>query len=571
MPIDLKWVRSDPDQVREWQNLRRRRDDGGDNETVGMDLVDTFLHKDEVSLKNLQTLQEHKKSLKQVQMALRPKKPRDDKGAEANNAADTQELSREDLLNEKKAIETKIRSVEADWKTSLEETQKALCRLASPVTVMKSTGDGGSDYDLDASQVSVTPVSLPVSGNTRTFLAMDLEQAWKQYTLRYFSSYRSVEMPGGLPVVEMPSDGSKLSDHPSIGMDRAIELWGCLSTQIPSSDYEPCSRSSSQADNHTITTLPSWIRLLTEFLPNKSIWGEKELPRCTAIWSTGEKDSSGLSLNGGSFSMDLLAVMAPSVVDAREIQNKLIQELIEYYNGLLTESRQLKRILVAPPDLHSHERSRIEIHLEMSPSCAQDDKIKTLRLGWVSHWGDAATRACDMAFAGGGVVQAGGKKKYKASRNAASKEYVHLVQASVIDESTWKKILYANACPASTESTDLSLNVPSVLVRHLVRPLSGSSGIPWKDLFFDENSKKKKKESVFGVLGDRNDRSFGSKKHQEAPVNSCNSGSGIVTAGEEKAQPRFPPFGKITSLSQEELQKRTRLEKISCPYDFLFE
>ena len=27
MPIDLKWVRSDPDQVREWQNLRRRNDD----------------------------------------------------------------------------------------------------------------------------------------------------------------------------------------------------------------------------------------------------------------------------------------------------------------------------------------------------------------------------------------------------------------------------------------------------------------------------------------------------------------------------------------------------------------
>ncbi len=553
MPIDLKWVRSDPDQVREWQNLRRNNDD---NENV--DLVETVLHKDEVSRKNLLTLQEHKKSLKQVQMALRPKKPRNGDGSETNTTtADTQELSREDLLHEKKAIETKIRSAEADWKASLEETQRALCTLASPVTVMKQNGD---DYDLDANQVSVTPVSLPVSGNTRTFLAMDLEQAWKQYTLRCFSSYLSVEMPRGIPVVETPLDDSQLSgDDASIHLDRALELWGCFSTQIPTTDQTP---SHSQADNRTIAILPSWIRLFAEFLPNKSIWGEKELPRFTAIWSRGKQNSAGVS---GTFSLDLLAVMAPSVVDAREIQNKLIQELLEYYNGLLTMSKsrqQLKRILVAPPDLQSHERSRIEIHLPMNSS---NDKVETLRLGWVSHWGDAATRACDMAFAGGGVVQAGGKKKYKASRNASSKEYVHLVEASVVDESTWNKILCANSSASCEESTDLSLTVPSVLVPHLVRTLSGSLRVPWSNLFLDEKSKKKTKESVFGVLGGRNDCQ---KKRQESPVNPSKSNSAV---GDRKAQSIFPPLGAISSLSREELQTRARLEKLSCPYDFLFE
>ena len=530
MPIDLKWVRSDPDQVREWQNLRRRNDD---DENV--DLVDQVLHKDEVSRKNLLTLQEHKKSLKQVQIALRPKKPKNDEEIETN----TPELSREELLNEKKAIDTKIRLAEAEWKASLEDTQRALCRLASPVTDMKPNGDY---YDVDANQVSVTSVSLPVSGNTRTFLAMDLEQAWKQYTLRYFSSYLSVELPRGIPVVDTPLDNSELDA--SISVDRALELWGSLSP------------SKSQADNRTIAILPSWMRLLTEFLPNKSIWGEKELPRFSSIWSQGEQNSTEGS---GNFSLGLLAIMAPSVVDAREIQNKLIQELLEYYSGLLTTvgefRQQLKRVLVAPPDLHCHERSRIEIHLQMN------DKIETLRLGWVSHWGDAASRACDMAFAGGGVVQAGGKKKYKASRNAASKEYVHLVEASVVDESTWIKILYANC---STETADVSLTVPSVLVPHLVRPLSDSLSVPLSNLFLDEKSKKKKKESVFGVLGARDD----GQKKQELPIHPSNSRSGV---GNEKLQPKFPPLGAVPSLSQEELQKQRRLEKLSCPYDFLFE
>ena len=531
MPIDLKWVRSDPDQVREWQNLRRHN-----NDDENVDLVDQVLHKDEVSRQNLLTLQGHKKSLKQVQMALRPKKPKNDEGSETI----TPEISREDLLNEKKAIDTKIRLAEAEWKASLEDSRRSLCRLASPVTDMKPNG---ADYDLEANQVRVMSVSLPVSGNTRTFLAMDLEQAWKQYTLRYFSSYLSVEMPGGIPVVDTPLDNSQLDA--SISVDRALELWGSLSP------------SKSQADNRTIAILPSWIRLLTDFLPNKSIWGEKELPRFTAIWSQGERNSVDF---GGSFSLDLLAVMAPSVVDAREIQNKLIQELLEYYSGLLTavgESRQqLKRVLVAPPDLHCHERSRVEIHLQVN------DKIETLRLGWVSHWGDAATRACDMAFAGGGVVQAGGKKKYKASRNAASKEYVHLVEGSVVDETTWKKILYANS---STESTDVTLTVPSVLIPHLVRPPSDSLSVPLSNLFLDEKSKKKKKESVFGVLRARDD---GQKNQQELPIHPSNSRSAV---GNEKPQPKFPPLGAISSLSQKELQKRRRLEKLSCPYDFLFE
>ena len=77
MPIDLKWVRSNPDQVREWQNQRRAyaTTKGGDgcagdiglNGNMSIDLVDDVLQKDELSRKNLQKLQEHKRKLKQLQ------------------------------------------------------------------------------------------------------------------------------------------------------------------------------------------------------------------------------------------------------------------------------------------------------------------------------------------------------------------------------------------------------------------------------------------------------------------------------------------------------------------------
>ena len=187
MPIDLKWVRSDPDQVREWQSLRKKYDDGSvqDNDVERTDLVDAVLRKDELSRKNLQTLQEHKKALKQLQVRLRPKK-----NAEEENRED----DRENLLKEKKSVEAKIRLAEADWKASLEDTYKTLCQLASPVTKP-------NDCDLDASQVTVRSCSLPF-GHAKSSLGMDLQQAWRQYTHRHFAEYLWVELPRGIPVLE---------------------------------------------------------------------------------------------------------------------------------------------------------------------------------------------------------------------------------------------------------------------------------------------------------------------------------------------------------------------------------
>jgi len=215
-----------------------------------------------------------------------------------------------------------------------------------------------------------------------------------------------------------------------------------------------------------------------------------------------------------------------------------------------------------------------------------NNHINTLRLGWVSHWGDAATRACDMSFAGGGVVRAGGKNKYsnKSARNASTKEYVYLVEASVIDNSSsmWNKILYANSNAAlfSTDDADLSrrkekqvsVDVPPVLEPYLIRPIpNNSSSILLGDLFLDEKSKKKKKETVFGVRRDTKDTSVRHNEQQEPAIPCNNSRVSELDSACAKDQPTFPPFGATSTMSQEELQKRIRMEKLSCPYDFLFE
>jgi hypothetical protein len=662
--------------------------------TNTMDLVDAVLFKDELSRKHLQNLQDHKKCLKQLQLRLRPtknktpqpvvgkkKKKKDTENEDSNSNSETTTLpntaqkrqqeslapssstsssatEREDLMKEKKDIETRIKLAEADWKASLQDTHKTLCKLASPVTTImtKANGDergGGGDiitaafHDPDAIQV-VAPPPLLVPNNAggcpnRSSLGMDLEQAWRQYTLRHFAAYLWVELPGGVSVVESSSDNasSRLPSlsplhAPCINRDRAHELWG------------PIGRDSSST-NTPVAMLPSWIRLLTESLPNKSIWGEKELPRYTAIWSSPkEKYSKGESgdqqddddddddwfgvLPGvssssihGPFSLELVAIAAPSVVDAREIQNNLVEELLNYYSGLLGDVREdepqsrnkkalLKRVIVSPPDLHTHEWSRIEIHCQLPSSSspfnfcnAKEEKnsvtesrtndnnvnnnnsINTLRLGWVSHWGDAATRACDMSFAGGGVVRGGGKNKYsnKSARNASTKEYVHLVEASVIDNSSsmWSKILYANSnAPLfSTDDADSSrrkekqalVDVPQVLVPYLIRPIPKNSlSVPLEDLFLDEKSKKKKKETVFGVRPDIKDTSVHRDEQREPAIIPCNNsrmGMSEMDSACAKDQPRFPPFAANSTMSQEELQKRIRMEKLSCPYDFLFE
>eukprot|EP00536_Pseudo-nitzschia_multiseries_P001533 jgi/Psemu1/283091/fgenesh1_pg.19_\ len=746
MPIDLKWVRTDPDRVREFQALRRRprqrrrqrrevrvqgqvrvrdrTDDENENDSHlyrPVDPVGEVLRRDELARKQLQSLQEFKRSLGQLQIRLRPPKSKDtnkdkdnsedknkNKNKNKNNSETTSaEEDRQRLLDDKKALEATIKDAETTWKRLEREAHAALCRLASP-----------------------------------------------DYTMRYFAHYSAgVELPPGMLVVAPPpprpgsnTDSSSASGLGGLGLspERAHELWGCCSddalglspgedggetddgatataaagsslsstTNCPickvaafgkdshsySHSHSHSSFSSPESPSNTdvscpIVVLPSWIRLLTECLPNKSIWGERELPRYSALWgsdpsentstgtsvsaSTGARvstiastrqhthwlgrlaedpldsdfDGAGRSPTPAMSSLEIVALSAPSVVDAREIQAKLVDELAGFYESLLpaaTSSKnskpklkpKLKRVVVPPPELHAHEWSRVELHLPLplplQSQTGNDDNDndnetkdgcdvvrKTLRLGHVSHWGDAATRACGMAFAGGGIVRAGGKHKKKSGGGrgggggggGTTKEYVHLIRASVIDDTTWNKILYANSSDSNSNSnlnTNLNSNsnssttttttgggglfvdLPPSLVPHLVRPLpgnpprialrdwipGGSSGSSSGGACHKPNAKTKKtKDAVFGtivVADDAKQKHKGGKSGGFLPLrNETETANDAVDASVEDAgarsnRPKFPPMAFPPSGDELRQQQRMRWEKLSCPYDFVF-
>ena len=226
MPIDLKWVRTDPDRVREWQNLRRRVFDAGsesgngdaDDAAVATDLVGDVLEKDELSRKHLRALQEHKRSLKEIQVGLRPNQkntddrgntdaPTDPKSGRAEGGATKPEFlpppanDRETLLRKKKAAERKIGLAEADWRASLREMREALSGLASPVAPAKPDPNGGGDSEGTTLRTALPPVCF---GGKKTVLGGDLERAWTEHTLRRFAAYPWVELPGGVPVAAEP-------------------------------------------------------------------------------------------------------------------------------------------------------------------------------------------------------------------------------------------------------------------------------------------------------------------------------------------------------------------------------
>jgi hypothetical protein len=423
MPIDLKWVRNNPDRVREWQTLRRRRCCHGD-------AVDRCLQLDEVSRNHLRMAQNHKRSLQTLKKRLRPGGCTSDQ--------------RQQLLEEKTRVEDQIKHHEKLWKAALEDTHVALCRLASPVGTVNEVKEPW----ITTNNNNHAPQSRNESNAKR---------AWKDYTLWYFENYHWVA-----------SSTTTTNSPPG----RALELWG---------DDE---------DENLSVLLPSWIRLLEEGLPSKSIWGDKELPRYTALVSSTKEDE---------LSLGIVALTAASPVDARQVQSELLDELCGYYSSLLVGNSTLHPRILAPHELNPHEWSRIEVWLY--------NEGKKHRLGWISHWGDAATRACGMAFAGGGT-------------KSDSKEYVHLVEASVVDESTW-----------------------AAMETHVAAPPACSTTSKTPDLVWNGTTKPKTKDAVFGT-----------KPPPRKPK---------PQQDEDTIAPKFPPRKPEDTTTKQ-------WEQRSCPFDFVF-
>jgi hypothetical protein len=133
----------------------------------------------------------------------------------------------------------------------------------------------------------------------------------------------------------------------SIDPDVAHSVWGCQRTELVDTDHErSCQicRIERNEDSQPLpspsTILPTWMRLLTDFVPQKSIWGDKQLPVYAAVWSSNRQ---GLhATDGSSFTLDVVGLTASSVVDARQVQEDMINRVVEYYASLFMGLSQSK-------------------------------------------------------------------------------------------------------------------------------------------------------------------------------------------------------------------------------------
>lgn len=439
-----------------------------DDDTSTLDLVDLVVQKDQESRNHLRTLQDFKRRLNVLQQSLRPSQ-KETKCAIVDNANDDEEDQfRAALLEERAQIQQKIQMINAKWKASCRDTQEALWKLASPVDVVGCEQNGRQEIP-DPLEGSGFSVIVPPShlGSEDTQTAVDLHRAFSHYALQFFGAY---------PLLHM----SRETSLACVSADRAHALWGCRWNLKDSIDS--CSICNAEKAG-TAAKLPPWVRLLTDFVPPKSIWGDKRLPVYSALWNSLDDDESSPTLP---FTLDLVALTASSVVDARQVQSNMVEELKEFYGSLLVGEEEkevdgvveqrvsIMRRRVAPSELDCHEWSRIEVCAMVGGTPGHDGSTTLFRLGTVSHWGDAAARACDMAFAGGGNARSKGKKKQNAFNYV--KEYVQVVQASVVKTDTWNKILYlVNRHSNCSHSMTLALkrllaDLPDNATVHLSEP-----------------------------------------------------------------------------------------------------
>jgi hypothetical protein len=568
MPIDLKWVRQNPKQVEEWQRLRHL--------LRAPDVCPTIevLVQDELCRKYLFEIQQYKKHIKQIQQQLRPRNCSGDRNNES--ISEQQQQQRNTLLQDKKKLEDQIQHVETLLSKSTRETQRALWKLGSPIIERKEQTACVAVEEVSSS-LTVLEGNVSLSG-----LGMAIQHSWKQYTMEYFATvYPSIELERGITVKDATATSSNNS---FIDPDSAHAIWGCSNliglVDSPQTDDNRmtrcplCNISSEQQQKHPAEVmLPTWIRLLKQHIANKSIWGDKQLPVFASIWSNNDStndktankiwltprrnndDNTTLSLRS-QFSLELIAFTASSLVDAREIQNDMVSELKEYYSSLLifddtTSSTSSDRVIihhVDPPDLNIHEWNRIEIHAKTMSSVCQ-----TVCLGWVSCWGDAASRTLDMAFAGGGI-RTTRKQAKKKSSSQVCKEYVYVVQASVVDPSTWEKFILLNSKESDLQKTvgiPPTMKPPPCLASNLATKTTKSehtgevAWIPVQDLTLTLGKKNKKSGSVFGP---KRETSRSGRR-----------------GGDNLDKPKFPPIWTLEGASN-----GVENEALSCPFEFLF-
>jgi hypothetical protein len=128
-----------------------------------------------------------------------------------------------------------------------------------------------------------------------------------------------------------------------------------------------------------------------------------------------------------------------SPVDIQLVVSSSKDELVSFYESLLLSTAKVTTVELPVSLLDLHKVSRIMVMMA-------NDVV----LGWVSNFGDAASRACEITFAGGG--------------HQTRREYVHWVQATVGGPETIAKLLQCNI----RLEDDNRVAIPKCLAQYLI-------------------------------------------------------------------------------------------------------
>jgi hypothetical protein len=445
MPIDIKWIRNHAQQVQTWQQQRGRLNEEAQQlvtRTVQLDQdCRQRLHHIRVLRESINKLS---KQLRSVVIVVVTTTHEEDE--------QQQQQRRVELVQQRQDLQISVTREETLYQEQQATLHKLLWRLASPIdNVITDTYPPLDNSNINNNNVNHHHRIHPSSSNNEKkeddeeMIVLDLSQntGWRlaqaimAVSINDFGSkYGQIHSLSSCKELFKSSTTTTTTTNTLSlqELDLFHAMWGCTSTTSgPSSCFlctcPPATQQQEQKQHQAalppplLESVPLWIPFMATAIPKKSIFGAKQLPQYTLLQDIGELD------------LQIVAITAGTTWDARQVQQQLAHELMTLYEQFLvvdydddknsSSNRPTERIQLwacSPSQLALHEQSRIVLTLRGGGT--------TMILGWVSNYGDAAARACEWYFQGGGRHD--------------TKDYVHVIHASIVSPHTIQQLLQSN-------------------------------------------------------------------------------------------------------------------------------
>jgi hypothetical protein len=576
MPIDLKWIRTNPQEVQEWQRLRQINN--------GDALVQEVVQLDVNCRQGLSVLTAARTQIKRHQQSLRPQKTKKEHVVDSTAVqaavvvAAVANIDREEVLQDIKELQTSIPQLQQNWLDISQQVRQALVKIASPI-------DADVHQILPETTITTNaPLPLPLARNaTTTFsfasnLGLDIYEALIHYTRRSFRHYSTTKCPSHVSIrtttttttasaaapkeTTAPSQQQQQQQQQwSLDSSLAHAMWGCSSKQ------QNCAVCLKQPLN-------SWLGVIANHHHNqghkqgqqinKTIYGAKQLPCFTSLLLSDDKKDN----NSDAF--QILAVTAGTMWDSRRVQQTLLQEILDFLSSLqivvkddetnhqqdshtTTTQSPFHALTIDPSQLELHESSRVIVLASTADAANNSNDNASSRpstsniLATISNFGDASSRACDLQFAGGGSRHSG-----------CTKDYCHLVVATIhIDKAVlpWMLLVPQQRQQGQGQTTKhTKVAIPRVIAQHMVLRDMEEDG--------DDQDQDYILVPVQELLQEKNTPVFAPRKDNGTSKADAASG----TSNGDKGQLPF----EMTDFLTRQTSEKVRMEALTSPFDFLF-